>query len=482
MRNLLAGSLMPANAENRQRVRTQLVALAEQAAKDFLTEDENMERMALEEELERLNKEAEELRARGRTRASPKAATERLIQEHHDARYRMARAKGVAHPKAWKAEKVRRRAATNRRQGIADRATSRLEHKEAWTKHFREGGEERPQNRQDLQRERDAHIPTVVVDKECREAEPSSRINLRPLTRKEKTYIPRRRRRRNETVVSATVYTKKKDFPQEARQMMNKKRNERRKRVREKYAEKGKGKGSHNKRRRARQQEDEEEEDETWGTWKPDDPDRDPEDKGKDWWKDDPGSGRGSSVLSGRRSWPDLHLARFARGRKGRGKLRHPSSCEGHSVEVRKWHGSRDGNNVPHCIRWRNPRCMSMRTCGKAEEWYKGRTATTTCTSAPEPKSARTSTLCWTKMEKSSLKDRSMQSCQQWKQNWTRRWIPTTVCWLGSRATPHSDCKVQDRRWWEECVPESIGLRMEKANSSEQILFKPACWCLRKNM
>ena len=116
MRNLLAGSLMPANAENRQRVRTQLVALAEQAAKDFLTEDENMERMALEEELERLNKEAEELRARGRTRASPKAATERLIQEHHDARYRMARAKGVAHSKAWKAEKVRRRAATNRRQ------------------------------------------------------------------------------------------------------------------------------------------------------------------------------------------------------------------------------------------------------------------------------------------------------------------------------------------------------------------------------
>ena len=128
MHNLLAGSLATANAENRQRIRAQLAALAERAANDFLTEDENMERMALEEELERLNKEAEDLRARGRARASPKAATERLSQEHHDARYRMARAKGVSHAKAWKAEKARRRAALNRRQGVANRAKSRIEH------------------------------------------------------------------------------------------------------------------------------------------------------------------------------------------------------------------------------------------------------------------------------------------------------------------------------------------------------------------
>ena len=49
MHNLLAGSLATANAENRQRIRAQLAALAERAANDFLTEDENMDRMALEE-------------------------------------------------------------------------------------------------------------------------------------------------------------------------------------------------------------------------------------------------------------------------------------------------------------------------------------------------------------------------------------------------------------------------------------------------
>ena len=247
--------------------------------------------------MERLNKEAEDLRARGRARASPKAATERLSQEHHDARYRMARAKGVSHAKAWKAEKARRRAALNRRQGVANRAKSRIEHERAWTEHFRQG-ERRPEDRQDLQREGDADIPTVVVDKEGREVEPSDSTVRRPLTRKEKTYY---REEGNDEVKPSsvpTVYTKKKDASQETRQKINKKRNERRKRTREKYAGKGKGNGSRNKRRRTRQQEDEEEEDETWGTWMPDDPDRDPEDKGKDWWKDHPGSGGGPSMAA----------------------------------------------------------------------------------------------------------------------------------------------------------------------------------------
>ena len=104
MHNLLVRSLSSSNADNRQRVEVEdrLAELADRAATDHLTEDGNMERMDLESELERLIQEAEDLRARGRARANPKAAGDRLSQSHHDPRYRQARAKGVAHSAAWK--------------------------------------------------------------------------------------------------------------------------------------------------------------------------------------------------------------------------------------------------------------------------------------------------------------------------------------------------------------------------------------------
>ena len=81
-----------------------------------------MEVEALEEELGRLSKERE----RDRAKAAPKAAMDRLSQAHHDARYRMAVAKGVSHPKAWKAEKARRRSALYRKQEVAERAKSNV--------------------------------------------------------------------------------------------------------------------------------------------------------------------------------------------------------------------------------------------------------------------------------------------------------------------------------------------------------------------
>ena len=52
--------------------------LAERAASDYLTEDGNMEKMELECELERLQRE----------------------DEDHDSRYRQVRAKGIAHSAA----------------------------------------------------------------------------------------------------------------------------------------------------------------------------------------------------------------------------------------------------------------------------------------------------------------------------------------------------------------------------------------------
>ena len=233
MRNLLIGSLRSSNAENRQRVEARLAELAAREADDYLTEDETLERQALEDELRQLEQTSNELKAQGRARATPEVATKRLSQGHHDSRYRTARAKGIPHHAAWRAEKARRRAALNRQKKVADRAKSRLEAEAAWTEHFRTG-EERPGDRQDNQRETDDSIATVVIDKQGRRVEPKSTTNLRPLTRKERTYY---REEQDEELKPSSVpkaYSKT-TVPQEVKREKNRKRNLRRQRTAQKH-------------------------------------------------------------------------------------------------------------------------------------------------------------------------------------------------------------------------------------------------------
>ena len=297
MHNLLVGSLATTNRRNRELARARLDALKERSENDFLTEDEHMEVEALQEELERLDREAEELRARGPAKSAPKAAFDRLNQAHHDARYRAAVAKGVPHAKAWKAEKARRRSAIHRKQGVQDRAKVHFKMTESWTKHFWEGGPEQPEDRQDSQREAEPDLPTVVIDKRGNEVAPaSSKVYLRPLTRKEKTYYREEGPTELKPSVVPAVYAKKANRSEEARKEANRKRAARRKRL----AGKGKWKSNVKKRQRSWQEEDEESDDPTWGNWQdPDqDPDRDPEDKGKDWWKDHPGGPGGGPAMA----------------------------------------------------------------------------------------------------------------------------------------------------------------------------------------
>lgn len=226
MHNLLVGSLSTTNTEHRERIRARLEVLKKRSEEDGLAEDEQAEAEALQEELERLDKEAEDLQSRGRVRAAPKAVLDRLSQSHHDARYRAAVAKGVSHARAWKAEKARRRSALHRKEGVKNRAAVHVRMTESWTRHFREEGVERPEDRQDTQREDEPNLPTVVVDKHGNEVAPSSSSMLRPLTRKERTYYREEEPEELKPSAVPAVYTKGRQRSEKARKQENRKRAE----------------------------------------------------------------------------------------------------------------------------------------------------------------------------------------------------------------------------------------------------------------
>ena len=138
----------------------------------------------------------------------------------------------MPHAKAWKAEKARRRSAIHRKQGVQDRAKVHFKMTESWTKHFWEGDPEQPEDRQDIQWEAESDLPTVVIDKRGNEVAPaSSKVYLRPLTRKEKTYYREEGPTELKPSVVPAVYAKKANRSEEARKEANRKRAARRKRL-----------------------------------------------------------------------------------------------------------------------------------------------------------------------------------------------------------------------------------------------------------
>ena len=145
---------------------------------------ENVDDETDEAEKEKLKKQRQAMKdaQRERPRQSIVITPENMYdQSFHDVRYYADRTAGIPHHIAWKAERARRRAILDRRQGVKERVAERLEKDEEWHARYDKPGSGRKVDKTDkFQGE------TSVVDERQKDKGKSdeSRMEAAPLSRK----------------------------------------------------------------------------------------------------------------------------------------------------------------------------------------------------------------------------------------------------------------------------------------------------------
>jgi hypothetical protein len=227
-----------------------------------MASDEELE--GIEESLKRLEAEREQLKQRPKVKEVQKK--DLLDQSSHDSRYRADIRAGIPHSKAWKAEKARRRSAEHRRKTLRDRVQEAKDAERSWHEAFDSGVPE-PGDVTDRSAE-NADVETEFVDREGKPLEKgSATYERRPLSRKEREYA---RVERDELPPPPKPKKEPREVPREKRQLANKRRNDRRLRLKKALARKGEK--FLKKRKRPSEtgtRQDEDDSDENWGDWEP---------------------------------------------------------------------------------------------------------------------------------------------------------------------------------------------------------------------